>query len=114
MTGLQKRFLFFDHYCTNITLQASFTLPCFVLLKGKNQDNAAEQTGDGDEYFSFDQQHVFHKKYLSGDQEEGENDDDDLADEFLGLAFEEAEDGNEGKEDTDQRCHRVVVFIDRI
>jgi hypothetical protein len=85
-------------------------LPGFILLKGENQNNAAEQAGEADELVVIDGQGAVHKEDLAEDQQERGTNDHVAADRGFGSAFKETENGDKGKEEADEGCHRILFF----
>jgi hypothetical protein len=88
-------------------------LPGIAFLESKDEYDPAEQTGEADELLAFDGDPAVHEQQLSDDKEERERDDHDATESPFGRTFEEAENGYQGKKETDKRCHRLDVFMDK-
>jgi hypothetical protein len=69
-----------------------------MFLKGKDQDDAAQQTRKAKELAAVHFKHAVHKKDLSKDQDDAKGDQDDLFNDGFGLAFDEAENGDKEEE----------------
>ena len=52
---------------------------------------------------------AIHKKYLRQDKTERKGNENDLANEFLGLAHQKAQYGNKGEEDSHQCSHNIKI-----
>ena len=85
----------------------NYLLPRLVLLESEDQDDTTDQAGDADKFLALYRQFTAHEEYLGQDQQKGRNDNDNLANKFFRLAFQQAEDGNEGEENSHKRCHRI-------
>ena len=91
-------------------LWLEISLPGVAFLEGKDQNDPAEQTGETDEFLGFDRNMPVHEQDLAKDQADREGDDHDTAHGAFGGAFEESENGDQRKEQADERCHRIFVF----
>lgn len=83
------------------------SLPRLVLLESKDQNDPTDQAGDADKLLAFYRQSTAHEEYLGQDQQKGKDDNDNLANKPFRLAFQQAEDGDEGEENSHKRCHRI-------
>lgn len=85
----------------------NYLLPRLVLLESQDQYDAADQAGDADKFLAFYRQSTAHEEYLGQDQQKGKDDDDNLANKFFRFAFQQADNGDEGEENSHKRCHRI-------
>src|ERR1700744_24457 len=92
-------------YCPSSFFDES--LPCFIILKGEDQDYPADQPGATDELLALHVQVAVHEQDLPDHEEDGKPHEDQPARTAFRFALVETEEGNERKEDAHDCCHRI-------
>ena len=88
-------------------MHENYLLPRLIFLESQDQNDTADQAGDADKFLALYRQFTAHEEYLGQDQQKGKNDNDNLANKFFRLAFQQAEDRDEGEENSHKRCHKI-------